>query len=711
MKIFEYKINKPVMKNFLRILSTLVLFPALLSAQPAWEWVNPAPQGKTILDAVYLGGNVLACGEGGLFMISRDKGITWETRDLSNTLNFNALAFTDTLNGILVGDNGIIYKTTDGGLTFGEIVSGVSDDLYSVSHINGSHFSAIGSNGTVLKSSDGGSSWSRTVIQGAPTVNSLAIINQDIWVAGGENGKIFRTVNSGADWVEVYSIAGKQISDLQLKDGFLYAAGYLGTMLRSSDNGVTWSLIQPPGTNWLKDIRPASGSLLYASGLNGFVAVSENGGDTWTASAALTTNTIQRSVLLENNEILFLGDKGLVLSSTDSAKSFSIRSSAITENLNSVRFISLDTGWIVGDRGLIMKTIDGGETWVKQNSGTTKAINEIFSYNGIQVWAVGNSGTFILSNDGGENWVPGQLSTIAWENLYTIYIERFFSRIGGQGGAFYEAFNNWGQTWVRKSIGITEDFRAFGYGDTRVGFLAGDGGRLFRIYRYWQSTIYEDISVASAFDLRGMHFTDAKYGWIVGKYGVVFRTVNGGHFSQVALLNIPYLNAVQFLDRNLGYTAGSNGKVFKSTNGGDNWFELPTNVNNTFTRVFFKDANNGWVLGAHGAILRTRTGGGVTSVDDPEQIQPSDFVLVNNFPNPFNPGTRISYSLPAAGHVSLRIYDILGREITELVSGVMEAGINSVAFNTAEFNLPSGTYIYSLRYQGKTFSGKMQLLK
>ncbi|OGU83806.1 MAG: hypothetical protein A2499_04495 [Stygiobacter sp. RIFOXYC12_FULL_38_8] len=82
---------------------------------------------------------------------------------------------------------------------------------------------------------------------------------------------------------------------------------------------------------------------------------------------------------------------------------------------------------------------------------------------------------------------------------------------------------------------------------------------------------------------------------------------------------------------------------------------------------------------------------------------------LDNYPNPFNPTTTISYSLPQAGHVVLKVYDVLGREVAELVNGVKEKGKYSVMFNAGKY--ASGFYIYTIRVNDFYASKKMLLTK
>jgi hypothetical protein len=73
---------------------------------------------------------------------------------------------------------------------------------------------------------------------------------------------------------------------------------------------------------------------------------------------------------------------------------------------------------------------------------------------------------------------------------------------------------------------------------------------------------------------------------------------------------------------------------------------------------------------------------------------PSKFSLSQNYPNPFNPSTIISYQLAKNSRVSLKVFDLLGREVTTLVNGVRPAGTYTATFNAV--NLPSGVYFYRL---------------
>jgi hypothetical protein len=86
-----------------------------------------------------------------------------------------------------------------------------------------------------------------------------------------------------------------------------------------------------------------------------------------------------------------------------------------------------------------------------------------------------------------------------------------------------------------------------------------------------------------------------------------------------------------------------------------------------------------------------------------------NFNLYQNYPNPFNPETNIKFDISKSDFVSLKVYDMQGREVANLVNEKMSTGSYSVKFNAS--NLSSGVYYYSLRTSGSVITNKMLLVK
>ncbi len=100
-----------------------------------------------------------------------------------------------------------------------------------------------------------------------------------------------------------------------------------------------------------------------------------------------------------------------------------------------------------------------------------------------------------------------------------------------------------------------------------------------------------------------------------------------------------------------------------------------------------------------------------SDVNDTENNLPFNFSLSNNYPNPFNPSTIISYQLPISGHVSLKVYDMLGREVATLVDEFQNAGTYNSQFSILNSQLSSGIYFYTIRAGNFVQTKKMMLLK
>ena len=93
---------------------------------------------------------------------------------------------------------------------------------------------------------------------------------------------------------------------------------------------------------------------------------------------------------------------------------------------------------------------------------------------------------------------------------------------------------------------------------------------------------------------------------------------------------------------------------------------------------------------------------------------PEEYGLSDAYPNPFNPTTKLSFSIQDAGYISLRIYDMAGRLVDTLVDGNLEQGYHSVIWNGIDSNgnaVSSGMYIYALQGDGISITKKMVLMK
>jgi hypothetical protein len=206
--------------------------------------------------------------------------------------------------------------------------------------------------------------------------------------------------------------------------------------------------------------------------------------------------------------------------------------------------------------------------------------------------------------------------------------------------------------------------------------------------------------------VESIFFVDDTTGWAVGYDGRIFYTTDGGiNWNDKESSWDRRLTDVFFIDKNIGWIVGISG-ILATTNGGVDW-SIQKRV--TLESVFFIDQNTGWAVGSGGKILKT-SNGGVTFIEDRDKsIVPQTFLLNQNFPNPFNPSTKINYSVPHTIFLTLKIFDILGREVAILINEEKHAGRYELEFDGA--NLPSGVYFYQLQAGDFVETKKMVLLR
>ena len=114
-------------------------------------------------------------------------------------------------------------------------------------------------------------------------------------------------------------------------------------------------------------------------------------------------------------------------------------------------------------------------------------------------------------------------------------------------------------------------------------------------------------------------------------------------------------------------------------------------------------------------INGTFSGGGTfcnapADVETEDNLEtPKEFNLAQNYPNPFNPSTKISFAIPSQEFVTIKVFDILGRQVETLMNEIKSPGYYEINFNADK--LPSGTYIYEIRAGSFVETKKMILLK
>ncbi len=359
----------------------------------------------------------------------------------------------------------------------------------------------------------------------------------------------------------------------------------------------------------------------------------------------------------------------------------------------SMSWVNPTHGWKINSIGstvdisygaVVQQTTDGGNTWQKKILSTTSGdigieIQFVDINNGwILIYNMSTlQATFLRTTDGGNNWLPFNGTGIFYfkdaDNGWA-----FFGNGPEQSQPPFKIFNttNGGTDWTEQ------------YTDTTEG------------------------------SYNAIYFSDLQNGWAAGKNGKVIKTNDGGINWTIVTnsgINPDYTSkAVFFLDANNGWISSADGNgygiVQHTTNGGVSWTteETPlqgTQGNNSIFSMYFVDAQNGWLTGDYGMICGFT--GTASNVIDNQNVH--TFSLAQNYPNPFNPGTVISYQLSNPGFVSLKVYNVLGKEVATIVNEFKVAGSYKAEFNAR--NLSSGIYFYRLTSGNFTSVKKMILMK
>jgi sugar lactone lactonase YvrE len=128
--------------------------------------------------------------------------------------------------------------------------------------------------------------------------------------------------------------------------------------------------------------------------------------------------------------------------------------------------------------------------------------------------------------------------------------------------------------------------------------------------------------------------------------------------------------------------------------------------NGVYIEEFIPNGSGG-LINPNAVVIRKSS---AVSVTDESSTNNFDFNLNQNYPNPFNPSTKISWQSPAAGWQTLKVFDVLGREVETLIDEFRDAGFNSILYNVNS-SLPSGIYFYQINAGSFTQTNKMVYLK
>ena len=220
------------------------------------------------------------------------------------------------------------------------------------------------------------------------------------WIAAGSRGTILKSTDNGNSWTIKNSGTDTFISGIFYGSNTWIAVGEKGTILKSTDDGETWTIKDSDTDKQYQSVTYGNGRWIVI-GFRGAIVDSIDNGDFWRKRVFKEDKGVH-SVAYGNGAWIAVGEKGTILKSTDDSETWTIKESGTDKHLHSVAYDS--NTWIaVGTKGEILKSTDDGETWTKKNSGTDKIFLSVAYGNGAWI-AVGYYNVIFKSTDNGETW-------------------------------------------------------------------------------------------------------------------------------------------------------------------------------------------------------------------------------------------------------------------------------------------------------------------
>ncbi len=565
---------------------------------------------------------------------------------------------------------------------------------------NDSLYTFVDTYGVAYLTEDGGQTWVEKFNPELELVfTDIDFVDNKGWIVGfasrsSENGgNIFRTMDGGENWTRIAEAANETLWQVDFIDslkGFVcgskYGAAWGPPVLRSTDGGENWEMIrmEEHNGNGLYGLAVFDSSLM-ALGDGGYLAQSSNPwGDT--SNYDLEDLFTQRLIdtLYEFEDIFFIdqtrgwvvGRKSIgpqewaqtILYSDDGGwtwkEQYSFQSMTLwrtTLRLNAIQFVNASIGWACGfvvDVGSsqtsgMLHTVDGGITWEQQATGVEYGqLVDLFMFDEQNGWALTDA-----------KYRPPEFTEGYVQALKTT-----------NSGDTWELINT-GQTGLI-TIGFAIRTGSLFFHNVDTGWILGARCNLYKTAdrgSTW-STVPLPLDWTNTYDI---NFSSDSRGTTCGES--VFYTQDGGdQWSEFPSINSQFTD-MHFTDSIHGWMVGEWGNIYRSFDGGSTWDPFDHNATSAALKaVTFSDDMNGWAAGRGGTIIKidnSATGIKFPSFGKTSQLQ------IENYPNPFASQTTISFHLTQPGMTRLTIYDLSGRNISMLVNEIRPAGTHNIRWD------------------------------
>ncbi|HEX2787057.1 MAG TPA: YCF48-related protein [Ignavibacteria bacterium] len=522
--------------------------------------------------------NVICCGDTGRILKTTDGGINWKTIISGAGILLYGIDFVNENTGYVCGAGGVIFKTTNKGENWTNLNSTTGARLNAIDFAN-SNTGYCGGAGIMLKTTNGGNNWFNTNVTFSfpfAMIQSISLLDSNnIYATIVLDSKLIYSSNGGTNWnyydtqlPQVYNGIDmpNSISFLNVQTGYL--ASDFGKVCKTTNGGLNW--VQD-STFTFPYSRPniffgvyANQNIVYAVGGGGTIIKSTNSGSSYFLQSGRRTR--QTDVFFINQDLGFsVGWSGEIWKTTNSGNNWIQKTSNTNRKLQSVFFTNSQTGYIAGDTGLILKTTNSGENWFTQTSGSDRMLIDIYFLNQSTGYICGNNNPILKTTNEGNNWIA-ITSPIAGD-LNKIYFQNENTGFSIEDGSFMRTTNG-GISW---SINNTFGAKGLCFVNLNTGYAVRGGGQVFKTTN--NGLNWSQISSQTGWVFYDVYFENEMKGIGVGtsnssSYGLIAKTTNGGvNWTQMFVTN-NYLFSVDFVNEQTGFIVGDWGNILKTTNGG-----------------------------------------------------------------------------------------------------------------------------------------------
>jgi photosystem II stability/assembly factor-like uncharacterized protein len=310
---------------------------------------------------------------------------------------------------------------TEDAFTWKTQKSGVFSRFSAVFFVDRQRGWIVGSNGTMIATEDGGQTWQKQVL---PERQKREVL-RDVWYIKKEDATDYILLLGEYGIVNprgVYNITDRTFAlygpgqEESWREAELARQPY-----RRPDKILGRMKIDDAGRVQVKDpddyqetLRTPEPVLLrvsfvnnrvgWACGESGAIQSTADGGISWRLQYAQTRKLLYDVSAIDEMEAWVVGAGGTILHTADGGQRWDPQKSGLSEALRGVHFVDSELGWAVGANGKIISTADGGKYWRLNHSGTTKNLNDVFFLNAREGWAAGDNGTLLHTRNGGVTW-------------------------------------------------------------------------------------------------------------------------------------------------------------------------------------------------------------------------------------------------------------------------------------------------------------------